>query len=87
MTLKEVVGMNLKYYRYQTGLSQDKYYISLGLNPKYFASMERGLVNFTSSTIEELADKMGVNINDLILYNEKHKIQKKRIDEKLTVKN
>ena len=37
MNLKEVVGMNLKYYRYQSGLSQEKFYTNLELNPKYMA--------------------------------------------------
>ena len=34
MNLKEVVGMNLKYYRYQTGLSQEKFYTNLMKNSK-----------------------------------------------------
>ena len=47
MNLKEVVGMNLKYYRYQTGLSQEKFYTNLELNPKYMACIERGSENIT----------------------------------------
>ena len=47
MNLKEVVGMNLKYYRYQSGLSQEKFYTNLELNPKYMACIERGSENIT----------------------------------------
>lgn len=83
MNLKQVVGMNLKYYRYQTGLSQEKFYTSLGLNYKYFAEIERGLINFRTDTIEDLATKMGLKTNDLILYNENHLINKKRVDERI----
>ncbi len=82
MNLKQIVGMNLKYYRYQTGLSQEKFYTSLGLNYKYFADVERGLINFRSDTIEDLALKMGIKTDDLILYNEDHIINKKRVDER-----
>ncbi len=82
MNLKQVVGMNLKYYRYQTGLSQEKFYTSLGLNYKYFADIERGLINFRSDTIEDLATKMGIKTDELILYNEEHIINKKRVDER-----
>jgi len=83
MKLKELVGMNLKYYRYKTGLSQEKYYTSLNLNPKYLANIERGEENITIGYVEELAIKIGVEPNDLILYNKNHVVSKKRVDEKV----
>ncbi len=85
--LKEIVGINLRYYRYKSGLSQEKFYTNLKLNPKYMASIERGQVNITSDTIEDLAIILNININDLIIYNKDHVINKKRIDEKPKVKN
>lgn len=87
MNLKELVGMNLKYYRYKTGLSQEKYYTSLNLNPKYLANVERGEENLTIDYVEELASKIGVQPSDLILYNESHIVKKKRIDEKVKTTN
>lgn len=87
MNLKEIVGMNLKYYRYQTGLSQEKYYSELELNPKYLACIERGEENLTIENIESIAQKIGVTVQDLIYYDETHEIQKKRIDEKPKVNN
>ncbi len=87
MNLKEIVGMNLKYYRYKSGLSQEKYYYNLELSPKYLACIERGEVNLTIENIENLATKIGVTVEDLIIYNENHKIQKKRIDEKPKISN
>lgn len=83
MNLKETVGMNLKYYRYKSGLSQEKYYASLNLNPKYLASIERGEENISFDYLEELAGKMGIDPSNLIIYNEEHIIHKKRIDEKI----
>ncbi len=86
MNLKQIVGMNLKYYRYKNNKSQEKYYEALKLNPKYLASMERGEINFSVEYLEEIATSMGVTVNDLILYDETHIITKKRIDEKLPLK-
>lgn len=87
MNLKEVVGMNLKYYRYQTGLSQEKFYTNLELNPKYMACIERGEVNITIDHIDEIALKLGISTYELVTYQESHIINKKRIDEKVKVEN
>ncbi len=82
MTLKEIIGMNLKYYRYLSGKSQEAFYSELHLNPKYLASVERGDENISLDYIEELAGKLNVEVNDLIRFNPKHLVVKKRIDEK-----
>ena len=87
MNLKEVVGINLKYYRYQSGLSQEKFYTNLELNPKYMACIERGEENITIDHIEEIAFKLGISTHELITYDESHVITKRRIDEKEKIKN
>ncbi len=87
MSLKEIVGINLKYYRYKSGKSQEKFYTELELNPKYLSSIERGEENISTDYVEVLAKKLNVEINDLILFNESHVITKKRIDEKKKVNN
>lgn len=87
MKLKNIVGTNLKYYRYKSGLSQEKFYLGLELNPKYLAKVERGEANLSFDYVEELAKKLNVTTNDLILFNKEHVIDKKRIDEKKKVNN
>ena len=87
MNLKEIVGINLKYYRYKSGLSQEKFYASLELNPKYLASIERGEENISIDYVETLAKKLNIDINDLILFNKDHLITKKRIDERNKINN
>ena len=87
MNLKEVVGINLKYYRYQSGLSQEKFYTNLELNPKYMACIERGEENITIDHIEEIAYKLRISTHELVTYNKDHIINKKRIDEKVKIKN
>lgn len=42
MLLSKIIGNNLKFLRYQTGLSQEKFYEKYNLNPKYMACIERG---------------------------------------------
>ena len=87
MSLKDTIGMNLKYYRYKSGLSQEKFYTSLGLNYKYLACVERGEKNLTLEFIEEIAKKLHIETNDLIFFNKEHIIIKKRVDakEKITI--
>lgn len=87
MKLKNIVGINLKYYRYKSGLSQEKFYTGLGLNYKYLARIECGKVNITLEHVEELAKKLNVSINDLIIFDESKVISKKRIDEKKKTNN
>ena len=82
MNLKKVVGINLKYYRYKSGMSQEKFYTNMGLNPKYLAAIERGKVNVSIDYIEDLAVKLGVSAFDLVTFNENRLIRQKRIDEK-----
>ncbi len=87
MNLKEIIGINLKYYRYKSGLSQEKFYANMGLSPKYLACVERGEENITTDYIDLLAEKLGITLDDLITYNEEHIITKKRIDERPKVQN
>lgn len=82
MRLKEVVGINLKYYRYKSGLSQEEFYSKLGLNYKYMASLERGEINVSLDYIEELAKKLKIKPDLLVIYDKNKIITKKRIDEK-----
>ena len=82
MQLKEIIGINLKYYRYKAGLSQEKFYSSLGLSPKHLANVERGKENITTDYIDDLAKNLGISSSDLTTLREDHIIKKKRIDER-----
>ena len=39
--IKKTIGNNLRYIRFQKGLSQEKFYEQFNLNPKYLASLFR----------------------------------------------
>lgn len=82
MTIQKIVGQNLKYIRFQAGLSQEKFYEKYGLNYKYLASVERGEVNVSVEFLYNLAKLLKVDIREFFEFDEERCIAKKRIDEK-----
>ncbi len=80
--LKKIVGINLKYYRYKEGLSQEEFYEKYKLSVKYFANLERGNINMKLDTLQLLAEVLEVPPTELITYSEQRVITQKRIDEK-----
>lgn len=81
-TIKEIVGRNLKYYRYKTGLSQEKFYEKFGLNYKYLASIERGEVNVSIEFLYNLSKILKIDIREFFNPDKNRIISKKRIDGK-----
>lgn len=82
MKIQKVVGNNLKYYRYQSKLSQEKFYGQFGLNYRYLASVERGEVNVSIEFLDNLAKVLKIDIREFFNPDEKRLIDKKRIDAK-----
>lgn len=82
MLLSKIIGNNLKHLRYQTGLSQEKFYKKYNLNPKYMAFIERGEINLYVDFLQKLAKTLNVNIDYLINFDNKKIIKYKRVDSK-----
>ncbi len=82
MEVEKLVGRNLKYIRYKSGLSQEKFYGNLGLNSKYLANVERGEINVTIVFLDKLAKILNVDIRDFFDPSEDKIVTKKRIDER-----
>ena len=80
--IKQIIGINLRYIRYQSGLSQEKFYANYNMNPKYLASIERGEINMSVEYLYELAKAMKTTICELVTYDERKIIKQKRIDAK-----
>ena len=80
--IKKTIGNNLRYIRFQKGLSQEKFYEQFNLNPKYLASIERGEINIGVEFLANLAIALEVPITELILEDTKKKITKRRVDQK-----
>lgn len=82
MDLNKIIGKNLKFIRFQSGLSQEKFYEKYNLNSKYLACIERGEINISVNFLQKLSKILNVSIMDLINYDKNKLITNKRIDSK-----
>ena len=80
--IKKIIGNNLRFIRFQTGLSQEKFYAQFDLSPKYLASIERGEVNMSVEFLANLATALNVSLTELILEDPAKVVLKKRVDQK-----
>ena len=83
MKLREIIGINLKFYRYKSGLSQEKYYAKHNLSVKYLSCCERSKINLTCDNIDDIAHALGIKTEDLITYDKNKIITQKRVDQKI----
>ena len=82
MKTKELIGRNLKYLRYKSGLSQEEFYTAHNLSFKYLAMVERGEINVTVDFVDRLAKKLNIEVLELLKDDKSRIINKKRIDAK-----
>ena len=93
MSSKEILSINLKYYRQKYNLSQEKFAEVIGTNLVYLNQIE----NCKRKPTIDMLDKMALHLNkydktlnitssDLIKYDKKHKTSFSRIDEKVKKK-
>ena len=87
---KEILAMNLKYYRQKYNLSQEKFAEKVGSNLVYINQLENCKRKPTTDMLDKIADGMNKNIDhklnmtssELLKYNKDHKTTFNRIDEK-----
>lgn len=82
MKSKDILAINLKYYRYKNNLSQEKFAEMLGSTLPYINQLENGRRKPTLELLDKYAAKLNVTSAKLITYNEEHFIVAKRIDER-----
>lgn len=87
MTSKKIIGRNLKYYRYKSGMSQEEFYEKYNLSPKYLACVERGEINVSVDFLDKIASKLNITTSDLLNTDESRIINLKRIDSKENIKS
>lgn len=89
MSSKEILAMNLKYYRYKLNLSQEKFADAIGSNLTYVNQLE----NCKRKPTIEMLDKIANNLNKfdnslnitastLLKFDKNHFTNFERIDEK-----
>ena len=63
--ITEKVGNRIRELRNQTGLSQEKFALKIGMDRTYFASVELGKRNIALKNIEKIANGLGVTLSEL----------------------
>ena len=63
--ITEDLGKRIRELRQQTGLSQEKFALKIGMDRTYFASVEAGKRNIAIVNIKKIADGLGVMISEL----------------------
>ncbi len=63
--ITEKVGNRIRELRNETGLSQEKFALKIGMDRTYFASVELGKRNIALKNIEKIANGLGVTLSKL----------------------
>ena len=66
----EDLGKRIRELRQQTGLSQEKFALKIGMDRTYFASVEAGKRNIAIVNIKKIADGLGVSLSELFVFEE-----------------
>lgn len=68
--ITEDLGRRIRKLRQQTGLSQEKFALKIGMDRTYFASVEAGKRNIAIINIKKIADGLGVTLSELFAFKE-----------------
>ena len=89
MKIRDVLAINLKYYRKKLNLPQEKFAEIIGTSLSYLNQIENRKVDVRTSTIDKFAEninkydkKLKITSLDLVNYDESKKTNYTRIDEK-----
>jgi len=69
MTLSQIIGLNVKWYRYQNEMTQEQYAQKTKFKMAYLSIIESGKVNLTCKNIDILAKSFCIPPE--LLFNEK----------------
>lgn len=63
--IRKKIGNRIRELRTQTGLSQEKFALKIGMDRTYFASVELGKRNIAIVNLEKIANGLGISLSDL----------------------
>lgn len=63
--ITEDLGKRIRKLRQQTGLSQEKFTLKIGMDRTYFAPVEAGKRNIAIVNIKKIADGLDVSLSEL----------------------
>ncbi len=69
--IQKKFGLAIKKLREETGLSQEKFALSIGMDRTYYASVEAGKRNISLQNIYKIADGFDVSVSALFVVIEK----------------
>lgn len=65
VSITKLFGSRIKELRLQTGLSQEKFSLQIGMDRTYYASVEAGKRNISICNIKKIADGLQISLSDL----------------------
>ena len=65
--ITEKVGRRIKELRQHSGLSQEKFSLSIGMDRTYFASVESGKRNVSIINLEKIVKGLGVSLESFFM--------------------
>ena len=66
--ITEDLGKRIRELRQQTGLSQEKFSLKIGMDRTYFASVEAGKRNISIVNIKKISDGLGITLSELFTF-------------------
>ena len=69
--IKKNFGLAIKKLREETGLSQEKFALSIGMDRTYYASVEAGKRNISLQNIYKIAEGFNISVSTLFVVVEK----------------
>ena len=81
--VQEIFCINIKWYRFNRGLSQEQLAELSNTTPKYISDLERGKFCPSFTKLQEIATALGIEPYELLKPDHvDEKVKSKRIDEK-----
>lgn len=66
MDIQKAFGLRVQQLRKETGLSQEKFALSIDMDRTYLASVEAGKRNISLCNIEKIAKGLNLSISELL---------------------
>lgn len=63
--IQNKIGTRIRELRLQTGLSQEKFALKIGMDRTYFSSVEAGKRNIAIINLEKIANGLEITLSDL----------------------
>lgn len=66
MNIQQAFGLKVQQLRKETGMSQEKFALSIDMDRTYLASVEAGKRNISLCNIEKIAGGLNISVSELL---------------------